>query len=289
MSTRINERLRIGEFARLGHVSVKALRFYEAEGLLKPAHVDPVTGYRYYRVRQTERLALITNLRAAGFSIGEIAALLDSDLSREALARFIAAQRQRLLGERAEIDEQLKIVDTLTQSLRGRSGRALSAVKLRSVPPRRVHATAATVPSLGESVSAIFESAEATVASHQARASEAPFLIFHDPPAQRVELRIEVCIPVTETAPGKLETTVIPGCELACSVAYGGAYEQTENLRERMIAWIDGAGLKPDGPLREVYHRFGADQQGYRLPAGVLADDSEDYLTELLLPIATIQ
>lgn len=285
----MNERLRIGEFARLGHVSVKALRFYEAEGLLKPTYVDPVTGYRYYRVEQTERLALITNLRAAGFSIGEIAALVDSDLSTEALVRFIAAQRERLLGDRAEIDEKLKIVETLTQSLRGRSGRALSAVKLRPVPARRVHATAATVPSLGDPITAIFETAETTVARHRARSTDAPFLIFHDPPAQRVELRIEVCVPVTDDAPEALETTVISGCELACSVAYGGAYEQTETLRERMIAWIDGAGLKPAGPLREVYHRFGADQHGYRLPAGVLADDSDDYLTELLLPIATVQ
>jgi DNA-binding transcriptional MerR regulator len=27
---------------------VKALRFYEEEGLLEPEHVDPATGYRYY-------------------------------------------------------------------------------------------------------------------------------------------------------------------------------------------------------------------------------------------------
>ena len=38
--------LRIGEFARRGRVSVKALRHYEAIGLLKPAHVDAATGYR---------------------------------------------------------------------------------------------------------------------------------------------------------------------------------------------------------------------------------------------------
>lgn len=283
----MNERLRIGEFARLGHVSVKALRFYEAEGLLKPAYVDPGTGYRYYRVGQTERLALITNLRAAGFSIGEIAALLESGLSPRALARSIDAQRERLLADRAAIDDKLEIVETLTASLSGRSKRALSQVKLRPVPDQRVHARVASVPSLGAPISAIFEAAEAEVAKHRARAAEAPFLIFHDPPSRREKLAIEVCIPVTETA-DRLEIKRIPGCGLACSVAYGGGYEQTETLRERMIAWIDAAGLEPDGPLREVYHRFGADQQGYRLPAGVLADDRDRFLTELLLPIATV-
>ena len=41
--------LRIGDFARLGGVTVRALRHYEAEGLLAPAQVDEATGYRSYR------------------------------------------------------------------------------------------------------------------------------------------------------------------------------------------------------------------------------------------------
>lgn len=46
----------IGEFARLGRVSVRMLRHYDALGLLRPARVDPVTGYRYYEARQLSRL-----------------------------------------------------------------------------------------------------------------------------------------------------------------------------------------------------------------------------------------
>jgi hypothetical protein len=36
----------IGEFARLGGVSVRTLRHYDEIGLLRPAAVDPDTGYR---------------------------------------------------------------------------------------------------------------------------------------------------------------------------------------------------------------------------------------------------
>jgi DNA-binding transcriptional MerR regulator len=36
----------IGEFARLGRVSVRMLRHYDTVGLLPPAVVDPDTGYR---------------------------------------------------------------------------------------------------------------------------------------------------------------------------------------------------------------------------------------------------
>ena len=38
--------LSIGEFARLSRLSAKALRRYDQLGLLKPARVDPDSGYR---------------------------------------------------------------------------------------------------------------------------------------------------------------------------------------------------------------------------------------------------
>ncbi len=39
---------KIGDFSRISQVSVKTLRYYDEIGLLKPAHVDRFTGYRYW-------------------------------------------------------------------------------------------------------------------------------------------------------------------------------------------------------------------------------------------------
>ena len=52
----------IGDFARHGRVSVRMLRHYDAIGLLQPAHVDQVTGYRSYEARQLSRLNRIVAL-----------------------------------------------------------------------------------------------------------------------------------------------------------------------------------------------------------------------------------
>ena len=46
----------IGEFARHGRVSVRMLRHYDAIGLLRPASVDPGTGYRFYQAGQLAEL-----------------------------------------------------------------------------------------------------------------------------------------------------------------------------------------------------------------------------------------
>ncbi|MFN2147868.1 MAG: MerR family DNA-binding transcriptional regulator, partial [Anaerolineales bacterium] len=48
--------IRIGDFSRLSRVSIKTLRYYDEVGLLKPAHVDSSTGYRYYLYEQLPRL-----------------------------------------------------------------------------------------------------------------------------------------------------------------------------------------------------------------------------------------
>ncbi len=47
--------LKIGEFSKLAHVTVKTLRHYSQVGLLMPAHIDHFTGYRYYMLQQLPR------------------------------------------------------------------------------------------------------------------------------------------------------------------------------------------------------------------------------------------
>ena len=51
--------IKIGEFSKLSHLTVKALRFYEKEGLLEPMSIDEWTGYRFYETSQLEEAAQI--------------------------------------------------------------------------------------------------------------------------------------------------------------------------------------------------------------------------------------
>ncbi|MCM3675409.1 MerR family transcriptional regulator [Peribacillus simplex] len=58
--------------AKLRSVTVDTLRHYDKIGLLKPYHIDPETGYRYYSISQYEVLGTIKELRRIGFSLGKI-------------------------------------------------------------------------------------------------------------------------------------------------------------------------------------------------------------------------
>ncbi|MFI8881491.1 MerR family transcriptional regulator [Streptomyces sp. NPDC053813] len=62
----------IGTFARLCRLSAKALRRYDELGLLPPALVDPVNGYRYYAEEQVETARLVAWLRRIGMPLNRI-------------------------------------------------------------------------------------------------------------------------------------------------------------------------------------------------------------------------
>lgn len=68
----MQNKLSIGEMAKLRNVTVDTLRHYDKVGLLKPYYTDPKTGYRYYSIYQYEVLGTIKELRKIGFSIEEI-------------------------------------------------------------------------------------------------------------------------------------------------------------------------------------------------------------------------
>ncbi len=103
----------IGVLARASGLTASALRFYDDCGLLVPARVDPLTGYRYYSGTQRERATLIRQLRAIDLPLETIAEILagDSERARRLLDRHVAE-----LARRA--DEAARVAALVTRALR---------------------------------------------------------------------------------------------------------------------------------------------------------------------------
>jgi DNA polymerase III subunit beta len=89
--------LTIGAFARAVGLTASALRYYDECGLLTPAEVDEVTGYRYYTPDLAQRATLVARMREAGLSIAGMRTVLDEapDEGRAVLQRFLAEQTAR--------------------------------------------------------------------------------------------------------------------------------------------------------------------------------------------------
>lgn len=88
--------LTIGEFARASRLTPKALRLYDELRLLRPADVDPVTGYRFYDRAQLERARLVAWLRRLDMPLARIKTVCDLDAagaSHEVRAFWAASAR----------------------------------------------------------------------------------------------------------------------------------------------------------------------------------------------------
>ncbi len=276
--------LRIGDFSRLARVTIKTLHHYDEAGLLRPAHVDPQTGYRYYTADQLESLQRILLLKDVGFSLDEIRLALRDDEKPAGLAGLLRGHRERLTRSIAEDQLRLRRLEALSEDANLPSISATVAVVLREIPAIDVYAMRERVPSLHRHVTAMFEAAEAAVAKHRARADASPFLLFHDAEWREHDVDIEVCIPLNSTTAGLTAREVESASRAAC-VTYHGNYDQTQSIYDAMLRWLDRSGFQISGPLREVYHRYGADQSAYELPSRVLTTSSAEYVTELQVPV----
>jgi DNA-binding transcriptional MerR regulator len=120
----------IGEFARRSRLSPKALRLYDGLGLLSPARVDDLSGYRYYEAVQLEQARLIATLRQIGVPLATVKELLALDPA-EIAERVMAFWRQA----DAQHDDRQALVAALVDRLTGRS-QVMYEVATRELPAR---------------------------------------------------------------------------------------------------------------------------------------------------------
>ncbi|MFF0103745.1 MerR family transcriptional regulator [Streptomyces hirsutus] len=126
----MEETLTIGAFAKACRLSPKALRLYDELDLLRPARVDPDTGYRYYAAGQLERARLVAWLRRLGMPLAEIRHVCA--LGPAAAAREIRAHWARVEAETAvRRDLAAFLVDHLTEESRGDPTMNATTLELR--------------------------------------------------------------------------------------------------------------------------------------------------------------
>jgi DNA-binding transcriptional MerR regulator len=112
-----NDMRSIGEMARDSGLGVSALRFYDRAGVLVPAWVDPVSGYRWYEPGQLEEALLLARVRRAGMPLADIRLVLaswsspDTDLVRKLLTAHLRRLEQGLSDARSEFSALRALLD----------------------------------------------------------------------------------------------------------------------------------------------------------------------------------
>jgi DNA-binding transcriptional MerR regulator/effector-binding domain-containing protein len=156
---------RIGEFARMGSVSVPSLRHYHERGLLVPAAVDPDTGYRWYSAGQLTRLARIVALKELGFTLDQIDAVIASVTASE-LRGMLLLRRTQIEADIAVQQDRWTQVEARLRAIEREGAMPGYEIVVKALPARHVAALGGPVAEWeSDSLRAVLEPAYAQLAA----------------------------------------------------------------------------------------------------------------------------
>jgi DNA-binding transcriptional MerR regulator len=264
-------RVAIGDFSRMTHLSVPALRHYHEVGLLPPAEVDPASGYRFYSAEQVQVAQVIRRFRDLGMPLEEIREVLH--------APDAAARNQVIVMHMQRMETQLAMTQSVVASLRSLLERPPAS---REISHRRVSSTwavgiAGQVPSAGldswlnaaqREIDAVLAAASASPAGPRAALYSAEFF-------QLETGDVTAYVPVGERVAtfGRARALQVPAAELAVAV-HRGSLADLDQTYGALGTYVAEHEIGVDGPIREHY-----------LVTDLDTDDESRHVTEVCWPV----
>ena len=263
-------RIAIGDFARMTHLSIKALRHYHDVGLLEPAEVDPSSGYRFYRADQVPAAQAIRRFRDLGMPLADITAVLhatDPAIRTEVIVAHLSRMQSQLSHTQATVA-------------------SLQALLQGSSPPIPVHhRTVAEVRALAIAESVTMADLEAWWADAFAELHAKVHAAGVTPgaggglyPGDLFEIEVAdvvVFLPVPVPIPvgSRARMIEVPAAELAVAV-HRGPFADLDQTYAAVGLHVAEGEIGITGPIREYYLVTGADNP-----------DESQHRTEVCWPI----
>lgn len=225
----------IGQFARATRLSQKALRLYDDNGLLPPAHVHPESGYRSYRIAQLREATLIGLLRKAGMPLAEIRRVLDDPVPIR-IDEYEASLAEKL-------NERLRILDYVRRLLKEEQ---MFDVQVKQVPEQPYESVTKHVR-VDELERFVVSTIDELMTAHQLAGNA--FTVYHGEVNEQDDGPVEVGVPVAAA-----EKT-LPAGEVAYTVAVGEqtTFPEIIGAYDAVAAWAKANGRELAGPPREIY------------------------------------
>jgi len=268
--------LKIGDFSRLSRVTVKALRYYDEIGLLKPVSVDRFSGYRYYEVGQLPHLNRILVLKNLGLSLEEISRMLNDNLTAEHIRQLLHV-KQAEIRQRLEDDQgRLGQVEEWLKQIEKEGIMPEQDVIIKKIDAQLAATLRGIVPTYGD-IGQLFNEIYPFLMENKAQIAGPAIAIYHDMEYKEKDVDIEVATPIASQVPGtdRIKVAELPAIEQAACLIHHGAYDTIGESYKALMAWAEANGYQVAGPDREIYLKSYNETQN---PA--------EFITELQLPIA---
>ncbi|MDH2426892.1 MerR family transcriptional regulator [Sphaerisporangium sp. TRM90804] len=262
----------IGDFARLGRVSVRMLRHYDALGLLRPVRVDQATGYRYYEAGQLSRLNRLIALKDLGLSLQQVGEILAEKVGPEELHGMLRLRRAELeaqvAGDRARlarVEARLRMIET--------EGVMPADVVIKSLPAVRLAVLSATANSYDpDEVGPVIQPLYAELWRRIQEAgltATGPGVAYYEYSAEGAHVHAGAQVNLEQGGSYDFEVVDLPAVDQAATIIHHGLMDDVDVSYQQLAKWIEANGYRSTGVAREVYLKY-AD-----------GDDPSTWVTEL--------
>lgn len=245
--------LTIGEFSRMTHLSVKALRHYHDVGVLEPAAIDKFTGYRSYDANQVVPAQVIRRLRDLGMPLDSIRSVLT--------APDLESRNREIATHLAEMERQLEQTKATVAGLRALlTGPAMRpAIEYRMIPAITAVAAAKVVEAADLMAWGhdIFRTLRAAVADNGMVEAGPPGALYPGDFFELERSEITAFVPVRPAAgrpslSGPVRLLEIPAIEAAVAV-HEGDLNDSDRTYGALGSVVAERAIGVDGPIREYY------------------------------------
>ncbi len=256
--------IKIGDFSKLAHVSIKTLHHYDELGLLKPVHVDRFSGYRYYEIGQLSRLNRILAFKDLGLSLEQVTELLRVDLSTAEMRGMLRLKQMELAARLDEEQSRLRRVEQRLRQIEVDGCPPHCEVAVKDVPAQTV-LVANVVAASEEVVWPARQSLQALLQNQMQAARLKPvtpwFALLDDLPYKETDLELSLAVGV-DLRPGQRagdwQGSPVSLQELAAvpamaSVIHAADYATLPQSYASLVAWMQNSGYQSAGSYREIY------------------------------------
>jgi effector-binding domain-containing protein len=271
---------KIGAFSRIVQLPVKTLRYYAEIGLLRPAKVDEATGYRLYSLDQLPGLYMLLALRDLGFTLEQVAMLMQEAVSVEQVRGMLRMKRAEIEGRLEAERDRLARVEHRLDMIEREGKMPAYEIVIKKAEPMRVASIRDVVDTYG-SVGALIGELFTSLGEKGIAPTGPSLAVYYDEEYQDRDVDVEVAVPVGVEAKlptgGRVTIRELPSYAEVASLVRRGPYDDFTPAYGELMKWIESNGYRIAGPNREIYLRGPGEES-----------PPESFVTEIQFPIAKV-
>jgi DNA-binding transcriptional MerR regulator len=271
----------IGEFARHGRVSVRMLRHYDAIGLLRPAAIDPGSGYRFYQAAQLSELNRIIALKELGFTLQQVQAIVAETVSAAELRGMLKLRRAEVHAQIEAETTRLARIEARLLTIEDEARVPADGVVVKRLAAVRVAELSAVAASyepeaITPVIGPLYQDLWPQICAAGISPAGPALAYYQDVPDGDGTVLVHAAVPVNagDPEPGWAFAVLdLPEVASAAAIIHHGSMDDVMPTGQALARWVDANGFRSAGYAREVTLEWDP--------------DPDQWVTELQQPIET--